>query len=133
VAAETSRPRESRLTLTYTNLGTPDVHRLAHFYADLLGWTVEVDEPGWATLANPGGGPGLAFQLEQHHVRPVWPARPGEPQMTAHLEIRVDDLAAASAHAVGCGATVADFQPQQDVLVHLDPDGHPFCLYVEET
>ncbi len=120
-----------QLRLTYTNLGTPDVHRLLRFYADLLGWAVETDTPDWATLTDPGGGSGLAFQRERHHVSPVWPAGPDDPQMTAHLEIQVSDLAAASAHAQRCGATVATFQPQADVVVHLDPDGHPFCLYVE--
>jgi hypothetical protein len=30
-----------------------------------------------------------------------------------------------------CGATLADYQPQDDVRVHLDPDGHPFCLYLD--
>ena len=32
-------------------------------------------------------------------------------------------------HAVELGATVAEFQPQDDVRVLLDPAGHPFCLY----
>jgi hypothetical protein len=32
---------------------------------------------------------------------------------------------------VALGATVAEFQPQGHVRVCLDPDGHPFCLYVE--
>lgn len=50
--------------------------------------------------------------------------------MTAHLDIKVDDLDAASAHAVAGGATGADFQPQDDVRVHLDPAGHPFCLFI---
>jgi catechol 2,3-dioxygenase-like lactoylglutathione lyase family enzyme len=81
-------------------------------------------------LANPDGGVGLSFQREALYVRPVWPARPGEPQMMMHLDIRVDDLAAGCAHAQACGATLADFQPQEDVRVHLDPDGHPFCLFV---
>lgn len=130
-AGEIASAGPLRLEVTYLNLGSPDAQRLLHFYAKLLDWPVETDEPGWAVLTNPGGGPGLAFQHEEHHVRPVWPARPGEPQMTAHLEIRVSDLAAASAHALSCGATVSPFQPQEDVLVHLDPDGHPFCLYVE--
>jgi hypothetical protein len=47
-----------------------------------------------------------------------------------HLEIRVDELASALAHAVECGATVADHQPQDDVRVCLDPSGHPFCLWL---
>ena len=25
---------------------------------------------------------------------------------------------------------LAGFQPQQDVRVHLDPAGHPFCLFL---
>jgi predicted enzyme related to lactoylglutathione lyase len=49
--------------------------------------------------------------------------------MSMHLDIRVDDLDAASAHAVAAGATVAEFQPQEGVVVHLDPAGHPFCLF----
>jgi hypothetical protein len=51
--------------------------------------------------------------------------------MMMHLEIRVDDLDAGVAQAVALGATLAGFQPQQDVRVCLDPAGHPFCLYTE--
>ena len=47
--------------------------------------------------------------------------------MMMHLEIAVDDLEASVAHAVAQGATLADFQPQEDVRVCLDPAGHPFC------
>ena len=118
------------LTLTATVLNSPDPRALARFYQRLLGWELTTDEPDWAQLENPAGGVGLSFQIEDIYVRPVWPARPGEPQMMMHLDIQVDDLAAGSAHAQACGATLADFQPQADVRVHLDPDGHPFCLYV---
>jgi glyoxalase superfamily protein len=51
--------------------------------------------------------------------------------MMMHLEIRVDDLRAAADQAVALGATLAVFQPQEDVRVCLDPAGHPFCLYIE--
>lgn len=50
--------------------------------------------------------------------------------MMVHLDIGVDDLDAASAHAVAAGARVAQFQPQAGVRVHLDPAGHPFCLFL---
>jgi catechol 2,3-dioxygenase-like lactoylglutathione lyase family enzyme len=113
------------------NLGCPDAHSLLGFYERLLGWRVETDEPGWAVLRDLAGGVGLAFQTEPHHVAPRWPAEPGEQQMQLHLEVEVDDLEAASAHALACGATLASFQPQDHVRVHLDPAGHPFCLYVE--
>lgn len=49
--------------------------------------------------------------------------------MMIHLDIEVDDLAEATSHAAACGAKLADFQPQEHVRVHLDPAGHPFCLW----
>lgn len=120
----------SGLTLTATVLNSPNPPALARFYQRLLGWDITTEEPDWVKLANPQGGTGLSFQMEDIYVRPVWPAKAGEPQMMMHLDIRVDDLVAGSAHAQAYGATLADFQPQDDVRVHLDPDGHPFCLYV---
>jgi catechol 2,3-dioxygenase-like lactoylglutathione lyase family enzyme len=122
----TDRPRA---TLTSTVLGCPDPRALGRFYAELLGWPIGTDDPEWVTLRP--GGPGLSFQLEPDHVPPTWPQRPGDQQMQAHLDIRVDDLDAAGAFARSLGATLAGFQPQEHVRVHLDPAGHPFCLYVE--
>ena len=116
-------------TLTGTNLDAPDANALAGFYRRLLGWTVVVDEPGWVVLRPPGSGHTLNFQTESRYVRPVWPAGPGDPHMMMHLEIRVDDLDAAVAQAVALGATLAGYQPQEDVRVCLDPAGHPFCLF----
>jgi catechol 2,3-dioxygenase-like lactoylglutathione lyase family enzyme len=127
VAGMTERPR---FTLSTTVLDSPDAQALAAFYERLLGWSRHDDEPDWVVLRPPGGGTGLAFQTESAYVRPVWPAGPGDPQMMLHLDIEVDDLETASAHAVSCGATVADFQPQDDVRVILDPAGHPFCLFL---
>jgi catechol 2,3-dioxygenase-like lactoylglutathione lyase family enzyme len=111
-------------------LGAPDAGTLARFYHDLLGWPYGSNEPGWVTLRPPAGGPGLSFQSEDTHVRPVWPGRGDAQQMQMHLDIEVDDLDEAGAHAIAAGATLADFQPQQDVRVYLDPAGHPFCLWV---
>jgi catechol 2,3-dioxygenase-like lactoylglutathione lyase family enzyme len=119
------------MTLTAVVLGTPDPRKLARFYQDLLGWTVRTDEPDWVTLAAPGGGAGLSFQEEVDHVPPAWPASPGDQQMMMHLDIEVENLATACEHALGCGATLAEFQPQQNVRVLLDPDGHPFCIWVQ--
>ena len=50
-------------------------------------------------------------------------------RMLMHRDIEVDDLDAAGARAVAAGATLAEFQPQDDVRVFLDPAGHPFCLF----
>ncbi|MEC3979964.1 VOC family protein [Amycolatopsis sp. H20-H5] len=123
----TSRPR---LSLSGIVLDTPDTHTLADFYHRLLGWAVKTDEPGWAKLTAPEGGAGLSFQHEQAYVRPVWPAGPGDPRVQVHLDILVDDLDTAGAHAIAQGAALADHQPQDGVRVYFDPDGHPFCLFV---
>jgi catechol 2,3-dioxygenase-like lactoylglutathione lyase family enzyme len=120
------------LKLTSTVLDAPDAAGLAAFYRRLLGWPVEQEEPDWITLRPPGGGPGLSFQTEPAHARPVWPAGPGDPQMQAHLDIEVEDLAAAGEHAVAAGAVLAGYQPQDDVRVYLDPAGHPFCLFLPD-
>ncbi|MFJ3825620.1 VOC family protein [Streptomyces nodosus] len=119
-----------RLTPSTICLDAPDAHELAAFYQRLLGWPVERQEPDWVKLTPPEGGPGLSFQTETCYVRPVWPAGPGDQQMMIHLEIEVDDLDRAAAHAVAAGATPAEHQAQDDVRVHLDPAGHPFCLWV---
>ena len=120
-----------RLTVTGTNIDAPDANVLADFYRRLLGWETRVEEPGWVILRPPEGGQTLSFQTEERYVRPVWPAGPGDQQMMMHLEIKVDDLEASVAHAVAQGATLARFQPQDDVRVCLDPAGHPFCLFLQ--
>jgi len=118
------------LTLTATVLGAPDAQELGAFYRRLLGWTARADEPGWVALSAPGGGSGLSFQTEPDYARPTWPSGPGDQQMMTHLDIEVDSLDAAGAHAVAAGAVLAQYQPQDHVRVYLDPAGHPFCLWV---
>ena len=119
-----------RFQLSGVVLGAPDPSALARFYEELLGWRRVQDEPGWVKLAPPEGGPGLSFQEEVNHVRPAWPAGPDEQQMQVHLDIHVDDLESAGKHVQELGALLADFQPQDDVRVYLDPAGHPFCLFL---
>ncbi|WP_424530413.1 VOC family protein [Sphaerisporangium viridialbum] len=120
------------MTLSGVVLDSPDAQELAAFYRRLLGWQVQSDEPDWVKLRAPDGGPGLSFQTETAYARPAWPAGPGDQQMMVHLDILVDDLDVAGAHAVASGAVLAEFQPQDDVRVYLDPAGHPFCLFISE-
>ena len=120
------------MTLSGIVLDAPDAQELAAFYQRLLGWSVVQDEPGWVKLGAPNGGPGLSFQTEENYRRPVWPAGPDDVQMQVHLDIRVQDLEEAGRHAAEAGAVQAEFQPQDDVRVFLDPAGHPFCLFVPE-
>ena len=120
-----------RLQVRAVVLDSPDAQALAAFYRRLLGWQVRENEPQWVTLSAPDGGAGLSFQTEKDYHAPVWPAGPGDVQMQLHLDIAVDDLTVAGAHAEAAGATLAEFQPQDDVRVYLDPAGHPFCLFLE--
>jgi predicted enzyme related to lactoylglutathione lyase len=117
-------------TLTHVNFGAEDPLLLARFYAQLFGWRIERDDAQFVVVTNPTGGVGVSCQYEEHHERPTWPGRAGVQQMQLHLEVQVDDLDGAVAHALECGAVLADFQPQDDVRVCLDPAGHPFCLYL---
>jgi catechol 2,3-dioxygenase-like lactoylglutathione lyase family enzyme len=122
-------------------IGAPDPRELAAFYARLLGWTVTVSDPprpgyppgdGWAQVRPPSGeeGPTLNFEYEAQYTRPVWPSVAGEQHITQHLDVAVADLDESVAWAQERGATLADYQPQDDVRVLIDPAGHPFCLYV---
>ena len=119
-----------RLRLSTVVLDAPDATTLADFYRRLLGWPVERAEDHWVKLSSPNGGAALSFQTESAYARPTWPAGPGDQQMMIHLDIQVDDLEAAGAHAVAAGAVLAEHQPQDDVRVYLDPAGHPFCLWI---
>lgn len=122
------------LRFTTTTLSTRDPRRLAAFYAALLGWEERYADDGWVVLREPGdedrSGHALAFHEDAEYVPPVWPSRAGHQLMMGHLEIGTDDLDGAVEHALACGASVAGRQPQDDVRVMLDPDGHPFCLFV---
>jgi len=112
-------------------LDSRDPDAAARFYSALLGWPLHEGAmaPGHTALDAGEGVAYLSFHLKQDHVRPVWPNTPGEEQMMVHLDIEVSDLAEAAAHAAELGAELAEFQPQDDVRVLYDPDGHPFCLY----
>lgn len=118
------------LKLSGIVLDSPDPRELAAFYQRLLGWKVTQDEPDWVKIMPPGDGPGLSFQTETAYVRPTWPAGSGDQQMMIHLDFHVDDLDVAGTHAIEAGAVLAEFQPQDDVRVYLDPAGHPFCLFL---
>jgi catechol 2,3-dioxygenase-like lactoylglutathione lyase family enzyme len=113
-------------------LEAPDALALAGFYSRLLGWPVSVKEPGGAAIQVPGTSSYLSFDDSPDYVPPVWPAVGGRQRMMMHIDIAVDDLAAAVADAVELGARLAEFQPQEDVRVLLDPAGHPFCLYLDK-
>ena len=129
------------MAVTSVTIGAPAPRDLAAFYARLLAWPVTATEParpgmppedGWAQIRPPSGetGPTLNFEYEENFTRPVWPAEAGRQNATQHLDIAVGDLDGTVRWALDAGATVAGFQPQDDVRVLLDPAGNPFCLFL---
>jgi catechol 2,3-dioxygenase-like lactoylglutathione lyase family enzyme len=126
-------PLRRRNTWWGVTLDAPDGKALGRFYERLLGWRYfDADDDGASVAPSEDAGYNLGFQTEKDYVRPVWPAAPGQPQMSMHLEIQVDHLDEAVEFAVGAGAELASHQPQPNVRVMLDPAGHPFCLYVAD-
>lgn len=115
-----------------TIMGTPDPVGLARFYAGLLGGEIDDRDPTFVTLkVTSGDSTYLGFRREPDHVAPVWPQGRDDQQMQVHLDVGVTSVADAIEDAIALGARLADFQPQDDVRVMLDPAGHPFCLYLD--
>jgi catechol 2,3-dioxygenase-like lactoylglutathione lyase family enzyme len=126
-----AKPRELRHDYWGVVLDAPSGPELAHFYADLLGWEIASEGADGAAIAPREGVAYISFQTSAGYVPPVWPNVEGAQQMMLHLDFEVSDLAASVEHARQLGARQADFQPQDNVRVMLDPAGHPFCLYTD--
>jgi catechol 2,3-dioxygenase-like lactoylglutathione lyase family enzyme len=127
-------PQRPRPALVWTGvcIDCADAEELADFYGRLLGFeATSRDGAGWIAMRHPTGGTDLLIQAEANYHPPVWPEQPGAQDKMLHFEIMVDDLDAAVAHAIASGARQAEYQPQPDVRVMLDPAGHPFCLFVD--
>lgn len=101
---------------------------LAAFCSKLLDWPIGHEEPGTAILAAPQGSFYIVVQQAEGYPPLVWPPADGQQRTMMHFDFQVGDLSSAVADAVALGATVADFQPQDNVRVLLDPAGRPFCL-----
>ena len=114
-----------------TAIEAPDPSALARFYSELLGWPIGHEEPGTTVLAAPEGASTSCSSRRPTTRPPVWPPVDGQQRTMMHLDFQVGDLEAAVDDAVALGATLAAFQPQDNVRVMLDPAGHPFCLCVE--
>lgn len=129
-----------RLRVSGPTIGAREPLALARFYSDFLGWPIErtegprpghPDSDGWALLRSPDEAMKIEVQWEPHAQPPTWPSSSGELTMLMHLDIGVDDLDAGVRWATEHGATEATHQPQEGVRVMLDPEGNPFCLFVD--
>jgi hypothetical protein len=100
------------------------------FWAGVLGGTVDPSDDWHMVYVD--GRPRVGVQLAPGHVPPEWPH--GNPQQI-HLDLWVDDLAAAHDEVTALGATllqpaVDDEQAPDTFQVYADPAGHPFCLCI---
>ena len=96
------------------------------FWGAALGWTTAYVDDDYGMLTGDGGA-ALGFGRVEGHTPPSWPDDAGAKQF--HLDLAVEDLAAAEQALVAQGATVPQAQPGGDRWrVLLDPAGHPFCL-----
>lgn len=82
-------------------------------------------------LRSPDGSQKIEVHWEPNYVAPTWPPAADEQLMMIHLDFGVDDLDEGVARATEVGARLADHQPQEHVRVMLDPEGHPFCLFID--
>ena len=114
----------ARLAMVTLDCGDPRAE--AEFWSAALGGQVAHSEDDYAMVTS-GAGPALGFGRLDGYAPPAWPDEGGTKQF--HLDLAVDDLAAAEAALRALGATVPEFQPGGDRWrVLLDPAGHPFCL-----
>jgi catechol 2,3-dioxygenase-like lactoylglutathione lyase family enzyme len=101
-------------------LDCPDPTALAEFYSALLGRPITYRSDDWVVVAADETTSGLAFQRAPDHEPPDWPD-PAHPQQL-HLDVMVEDVAAAGPRVVALGARHLAGD------VYADPAGHPFCL-----
>jgi hypothetical protein len=115
----------AEIRLGSVSLDCGDPATLAAFWAALLDGEVAFSSDDFVAVK-------LAHQWlsavrVDDYTPPTWPVADVAKQI--HLDLAVDDLAAATATAVGLGARRAEHQPGAErYVVLLDPAGHPFCL-----
>jgi catechol-2,3-dioxygenase len=116
-------------TLRTVVLDAADITGVAAFYRDLAGWHQVFADDEWITLGTDDGWR-VGVQRAPDHVPPRWPD-PAHPQQ-AHLDLRVPDLDAASARALGLGARL--LRKNETWYTLADPAGHPFdlCLNADD-
>ncbi|MDR3320972.1 MAG: VOC family protein [Synergistaceae bacterium] len=118
-----------KIALAAVSLDSSDFRKLADFYVKLLEGKVVREFGGHGVAVGvPGTDIQLNFQNADGYEPPVWPEEPGKHGQMEHLDFVVDNLEEAVNHAVELGAKKAPQQFIPEIIVMLDPAGHPFCL-----
>ncbi len=98
------------------------------FWAGMLGGRVLADDD-WHNVIDADDRWVMGVQYAPDHVPPDWPD--GEAQQV-HLDLHVEDFAAAHDRAIELGARLLqaadDLTAPEGHQVYADPAGHPFCL-----
>lgn len=105
-----------------------DIGAESSFWAGMLDGRVVTDD-AFHSVIDADDRWVMGVQLAPNHVPPGWPH--GTPQQV-HLDLHVDDAAAAHATAIELGARLlqdaADPDAAEGHRVYADPAGHPFCI-----
>lgn len=117
-----------RIRYQVVTFDAADIDAESAFWAGVLGGEVDVDD-GWH-MVTVDGEPRVGVQLAPDHVAPDWPH--GAPPQQIHLDLWVEDFAAAHEQVMALGARVLrsarGATEGDDFQVYADPAGHPFCL-----
>ena len=134
------------LELRQVVLDSTDARRSAEFWRQLLGLVYrpghEPPAPGeddragrdWLNLRRPDGTPLLAFQQVARLPAATWPSHEVPQQL--HLDLTVADraeLEAVHARVLELGGALRldrSDDAEEPLRVYVDPDGHPFCVFV---
>lgn len=111
--------------LHHVVIDCPDPVALAGFYTELIGMPIVYSDDEWVVISRDDTTSGIAFQRADGYQPPDWPD-PSRPQQF-HLDIMVDDPAAAEPLACALGATRLN-EGVHGPRIFADPAGHPFCL-----
>ena len=124
-------------------LDAVDARALAGFYRQLVGYEYRAgDEPpssdpasDFLMLVDPASGKRLAFQQVEELRQSTWPSSDIPQQL--HLDLVVPDIESLRAEhervlALGAILLADHFDdPDEPIYVYADPEGHPFCIFVD--
>ena len=121
------RPGESPLVQWFAEtIDCDDADAMTNFYATILNGRIMRRTA--VSVSIKAHGLLLNFRAVPDYRRPTWPS--SEVPMQSHFELVVEDPNVAAKEMGRLGARMADHQDPSDpdLLVLLDPAGHPFCL-----
>jgi len=110
--------------MVWNELATPDGERARAFYGELLGWSTETDDTGYATIK--------AGDALNGGIRPPQDGEP--PNWLVYFSAAELDDATEAATAAGGSVTAGPFAlPMGRIAIVADPQGATFALFEGEA